>query len=120
LFRLRLAYADIAADSWSLRIGEDWDAFITVIPKSVNFTFFGEQGSPGYRRPQIWGQKVVDLGVCKMTALRMLRRGDVKGRQVCAGAPWVIKAEDVAAFAARKRSAGPVTPNPAQPTFEFQ
>jgi hypothetical protein len=55
-----------------------------------------------------------------MTALRMIRRGDIKGRQVCSGAPWVIKAEDVAAFAARKRSSAPVTPNPAQQTFEFQ
>ena len=60
------------------------------------------------------------IGVCKMTALRMLRRGDLKGRQVCAGAPWVIKKEDVAAFAARKRSTGPVTPIHAQRTFEFQ
>ena len=60
------------------------------------------------------------IGVCKMTALRMLRRGDVKGRQVCAGAPWVIKAKDVAAFAARNRSPTPVTANPAQQTFEFQ
>ena len=60
------------------------------------------------------------IGVCKMTALRMIRRGDIKGRQVCTGAPWVIKAEDVAAFAARKRSSAPVTPNPAQQTFEFQ
>jgi hypothetical protein len=60
------------------------------------------------------------IGVCKMTALRMLRRGDVKGRQVCAGAPWVIKLEDVSAFAARKRLPGPVTPKPAQQTFEFQ
>jgi DNA invertase Pin-like site-specific DNA recombinase len=60
------------------------------------------------------------IGVCKMTALRMLRRGDVKGRQLCAGAPWVIKAKDVAAFAARKRAPTPVTANPAQQTFEFQ
>lgn len=60
------------------------------------------------------------IGVTKMTALRMIRRGDVKGRQVCKGAPWVIKAEDVAAFSARKRSPGSVTPNPAQQTFEFQ
>jgi hypothetical protein len=55
-----------------------------------------------------------------MTALRMLRRGDLKGRQVCAGAPWAIKAEDVAAFVARKRSTAPVTPNPDQQTFGFQ
>ena len=60
------------------------------------------------------------IGVGKMTALRMLRRGDVKGRQVCAGAPWVIKAEDLATFAGRKRSSAPVTPNPAQRTLEFQ
>jgi DNA invertase Pin-like site-specific DNA recombinase len=60
------------------------------------------------------------IGACKMTALRMIRRGDIKARQVCAGAPWVIKAEDVAAFAARKRSSAPVTPNPGQQAFEFQ
>jgi DNA invertase Pin-like site-specific DNA recombinase len=60
------------------------------------------------------------IGVCKMTALRMIRRGDIKGRQVCPGAPWVIKAEDVAAFAGRKQSSAPVTPNPAQQAFEFQ
>jgi hypothetical protein len=55
-----------------------------------------------------------------MTALRMIRTGDLKGRQACKGAPWVIKAEDVAAFGARKRSTGSVTPNPAQQTFEYQ
>ena len=60
------------------------------------------------------------IGVCEMTALRMIRRGDIKGRQVCPGAPWVIKAEDVAAVAARKQSSAPVTPNPAQQAFEFQ
>jgi hypothetical protein len=31
------------------------------------------------------------VGVCNMTALRMLRRGDIKGRQVCPGAPRVIR-----------------------------
>jgi DNA invertase Pin-like site-specific DNA recombinase len=60
------------------------------------------------------------IGVCKMTALRMIRRGEVKGRQVCTGAPWVIKAEDVAAFVANKRFSAPVTPHRAQPTFDFQ
>jgi len=60
------------------------------------------------------------IGVTKMTALRMIRRGDVKGRQACKGAPWVIKAEDVAAFGARKRLTGPVTSNSTQQTFEFQ
>jgi DNA invertase Pin-like site-specific DNA recombinase len=60
------------------------------------------------------------IGVTKMTALRLIRRGHLKGRQACKGAPWVIKAEDAATFAALKRSPGPVTPNPAQQTFDFQ
>ena len=53
------------------------------------------------------------VGVCNMTALRMLRRGDIKGRQVCPGAPWVIKTADLIGFTGRKRSDSPLTPNPA-------
>ncbi len=60
------------------------------------------------------------IGVAKMTALRMIRRGDLKGRQACKGAPWVIKEDDVAAFGSRSPSTGPVTPNPAQQILEFQ
>ena len=60
------------------------------------------------------------IGVCKMTALRMIKRGDIKGRQPCTEAPWVINADDVAAFAAKAPPKRPVTPNPAQTTFDFQ
>jgi hypothetical protein len=60
------------------------------------------------------------IGVCKMTALRMLRRGDIKGRQVCPGAPWVIKADDLASFSRQPHSRGPVTPNGAQRVLDFQ
>jgi DNA invertase Pin-like site-specific DNA recombinase len=60
------------------------------------------------------------IGVAKMTALRMIRRGNLKARQACKGAPWVIKAGDVAAFGTRSPSTGPVTPNPAQQILEFQ
>jgi len=60
------------------------------------------------------------VGVCNMTALRMLRRGDIKGRQVCPGAPWVIKAADLAGFTVQRRSKPPLTPNPNQRVFEFQ
>jgi hypothetical protein len=38
------------------------------------------------------------IGVTPMTALRMIQRGALNGRQLCRGAPWVIKAEDVAIF----------------------
>jgi DNA invertase Pin-like site-specific DNA recombinase len=60
------------------------------------------------------------IGVTPMTALRMIRRGDLKGRQLCRGAPWVIRTEDVAAFRAAGRSQGPLTANPAQRIFDFQ
>ena len=60
------------------------------------------------------------IGVCKMTALRMLRRGDIKGRQICPGAPWVIKADDLASFSRQPHSLGPVTPNGPQRVLDFQ
>ena len=60
------------------------------------------------------------IGVCNMTALRMLRRGDIKGRQVCPGAPWVIKAEDLASFGGNSNASRPLTPNGAQRTFDYQ
>jgi hypothetical protein len=60
------------------------------------------------------------IGVCNMTALRMLRRGEIKGRQACAGAPWVIKADDLAGFASGKRQKPPLTQNATQQVFDFQ
>ena len=60
------------------------------------------------------------IGVCNMTALRMLRRGDIKGRQACAGAPWVIKAEDLAGLARGTRRKPPLTQNATQQVFDFQ
>ena len=60
------------------------------------------------------------VGVCKMTALRMLRRGTIPGRQVCPGAPWVIKAADLTGFAQRRRTTVPLTSNPNQQDFAFQ
>ena len=60
------------------------------------------------------------IGVTAMTALRMLKRGDIRGQQLCKGAPWVIKAEDLAAFGTCKQSKRSLTPNPAQRTLNFQ
>jgi hypothetical protein len=59
------------------------------------------------------------IGVCNMTALRMLRRGDIKGRQACAGAPWVIRADDLAGFAKGKRQRPPLTQNTTQRVFDW-
>src|SRR5262245_22750396 len=54
------------------------------------------------------------IGVTPMTALRMIRRGDLQGRQLCRGAPWVIRTEDVAVFGGAKRASRSLTANPAQ------
>jgi DNA invertase Pin-like site-specific DNA recombinase len=62
--------------------------------------------------------QTIDVSV--MTALRMVRLGIIKGRQVCRGSPWVIKAEDVAAYRAQNASRRPLTANPDQQTFDFQ
>jgi len=60
------------------------------------------------------------VGVSVMTALRMVRHGIIKGRQVCPGASWAIKAEDVAAYRAQNDSRRPLTAAPAQQSFNFQ
>ena len=60
------------------------------------------------------------IGVSVMTALRMVRRGIIKGHQLCRGAPWVIKAEDLAAYRAQKPSRHSLTSNPVQQNLQFQ
>jgi len=59
------------------------------------------------------------LGVSKMTVLRMIQRGEIKGRQPCKGAPWIIKADDLPALDTG-RSKGSITPNSAQHLLQFQ
>src|SRR4029077_8915398 len=62
--------------------------------------------------------QIMDVSV--MTALRMVRRGIINGRQLCRGAPWVIKAEDMAAYRERKPSRRSLTSDPTQQSFGFQ
>lgn len=62
--------------------------------------------------------QIMDVSV--MTALRMIRRGIVNGRQLCRGAPWVIKAEDMAAYREQNGAQHSLTPDLAQQSFQFQ
>jgi Helix-turn-helix domain len=62
--------------------------------------------------------QIMDVSV--MTALRMVRRGIIKGRQLCRGAPWVIKMEDMAAYRERKRTRRPLSSDSTQQSFWFQ
>jgi DNA invertase Pin-like site-specific DNA recombinase len=60
------------------------------------------------------------MNVSVMTASRMVRRGMINGRQLCKGAPWVIKADDMAAYVAQGGSPRSLTPDSAQQAFPFQ
>ena len=62
--------------------------------------------------------QIMDVSV--MAASRMVRRGVITGQQLCEGAPWVIKAEDMAAYVAQSRSTRPLTSDPAQQSIPFQ
>jgi len=53
-------------------------------------------------------------------ALRMIQRGVIKGRQLCKGAPWVIKVEDVTAYRAQNAPQRALSADPGQQAFEFQ
>jgi hypothetical protein len=50
----------------------------------------------------------------------MVRRGIIRGHQLCRGAPWVIKAADLAAYREQKASHHSLPSNPVQQSFEFQ
>ena len=60
------------------------------------------------------------MGISVMTALRVVRRGIIKGRQLCGGAPWVIKAEDLAVYRAQNPSRHSLTSNSAHQNLQFQ
>jgi len=51
--RIRLAYLDLAHSSGlSIRAGQDWETFVEVIPRIVNFAYLADIGALGLRRPQ--------------------------------------------------------------------
>ncbi len=64
------------------------------------------------------------LNISPMTVLRMIRRGAIPARQLCKGAPWVIKLADIDTEAARseagRRPRAPLTADPGQQTLVFQ
>jgi len=66
--RLRLAYVDVAnEDIGSLRAGQDWDTFITVLPRMNNISLLSDAGALGIRRPQLRLSK--DLKFSKYTKI---------------------------------------------------
>ena len=69
-------------------------------------------------------QAAEELQTSKMTILRMIGAGTLVARQVCKGAPWVIKRSDLARSDANRGgqpgSKGPLTADPNQISLQFQ
>lgn len=91
----------------------------------------GRMGVPVYREGERVerGELTLDeaatfLHVSTMTVLRMIKSGVLPARQLCKGAPWVIKAGDLDKDAVRAEASGrrhkPLTQNPDQESFSFQ
>ena len=72
-------------------------------------------------RGEITLQAVAEImAVSVMTASRMVRHGIIKGRQLCRGAPWVIKAEDMTGYRQQQTAWRPLTSDSTQQSFQFQ
>jgi hypothetical protein len=68
--RMRVGYLDLAHTcGFSARAGQDWETFITVIPRMLNFAVLADAGQLGLRRPQLrLSQEVPISGATKVTA----------------------------------------------------
>lgn len=51
--RIRLAYINIEAEKWRLRMGQDWDIASAMFPSANNETLMWNNGNLGDRRPMI-------------------------------------------------------------------
>ncbi len=70
--RLRLAYVDFAlTNGFSVRAGQDWDTFITFLPRIVNFSYLADAGALGLRRPQLRATQDVKLSDTAKLSLKL-------------------------------------------------
>lgn len=93
--RLRLGYLDFAFENTSVRAGQDWETFITVLPRIVNFSFLANSGGLGLRRPQLRVTQVLNVAedtklISKVAAARTISQdidGDGQDDGAAAGFP---------------------------------
>ena len=82
------------------------------------------EGERAEREELTLNEAAAGLNVSAMTILRMIRNGVLPARQLCKGAPWVIKAADLDNDIVRAEASGrrqrPLTQNPDQKSFTFQ
>jgi excisionase family DNA binding protein len=80
------------------------------------------EGERAERHELILVEAARRLGVSKMTVVRLIRDGLLPARQVCAGAPYVIREDDLVRPAIRQAIAEgrPVSSDPRQESLSFQ
>jgi excisionase family DNA binding protein len=85
-------------------------------------TRFYREGERAERRELILHEAASHLGINKMTVIRLIRDGILPGRQICAGAPYVIREEDFDRPAVRRaiRNGRAVSPDARQGNLSFQ
>jgi excisionase family DNA binding protein len=80
------------------------------------------EGERAERRELILHEAAGRLGVSKMTVIRLIRDGLLPAQQLCVGAPYVIREEDLDRPAVRRaiENGRPVSPDLRQQTLSFQ
>jgi excisionase family DNA binding protein len=80
------------------------------------------EGERAERHELILSEAASRLGVHKMTVVRLIQDGLLPARQACAGAPYVIREDDLARPAIRQAIAKgrPVSSDPRQESLSFQ
>jgi len=80
------------------------------------------EGERAERHELILHEAASHLGVNKMTVIRLIRDGLLPARQVCAGAPYVIREEDLDRPAVRRAlvNGRAVSPDLRQESLSFQ
>jgi excisionase family DNA binding protein len=104
--------------------GHTWTAARVCAFRSDRRIAIYREGEREERGEMTLEQAAKTLGVCAMTVLRAIRAGVLPAQQLCHGAPWVIRREDLERQAVRDAmqsgSVRPLTADPNQISIDFQ
>jgi excisionase family DNA binding protein len=102
--------------------GNSWNELRVRNFRSAHQIAVYREGERAERRELILHEAASRLGINKMTVIRLIRDGILPGRQICAGAPYVIREEDLDRPAVRRaiRNGRAVSPDARQGNLPFQ
>ena len=102
--------------------GHGWTQFSVRNFRGAHQIAVYREGERAQRHELILHEAASRLGINKMTVIRLIRDGILPGRQVCAGAPYVIREEDLDRPMVRRaiRNGRPVSPDARQKSLPIQ